>query len=220
MTWRNFNLSLLQAEVPTCFKKTAIIPVPKKTHAMCLKGYCLVSLTSTIVKWFDRLAMADVNSRLSACLDPLQFAYWQNRSTAAVISLALHSSLELLDNKDTHVRLLFINYGLTFNTRIPNLKTPRPLQLDPQLPDPQTTISEDVAVKKAQQRLFFLRQLRKFSKSIWILTSFYRYTTESILSGCITAWYSNCSSQGHKKLHKVVCTAQTMTEANLPSTEI
>eukprot|EP00061_Rhincodon_typus_P003173 g19451.t1 len=28
-----FNLSLLQA--PTCFKKTTIIPVPKKAHAMC-----------------------------------------------------------------------------------------------------------------------------------------------------------------------------------------
>eukprot|EP00061_Rhincodon_typus_P002468 g17646.t1 len=30
-----FNLSLLQTNVPTCFKKTTIIPVPKKTHAVC-----------------------------------------------------------------------------------------------------------------------------------------------------------------------------------------
>eukprot|EP00061_Rhincodon_typus_P017343 g45997.t1 len=28
-----FNLSFVQAEVPKCFKKTTIIPVPKKTHA-------------------------------------------------------------------------------------------------------------------------------------------------------------------------------------------
>eukprot|EP00061_Rhincodon_typus_P004424 g22531.t1 len=28
-----FNLSLLQTKVPTCFKKTTIIPLPKKTHA-------------------------------------------------------------------------------------------------------------------------------------------------------------------------------------------
>eukprot|EP00061_Rhincodon_typus_P008287 g30766.t1 len=50
-------------------------------------------------------------------------------------------------------------------------------------------------VKKAQQRLFFLRQLRKFSLSIRSLTNFYSCTTESILSGCITAWYGNCSAQ-------------------------
>eukprot|EP00061_Rhincodon_typus_P001571 g15166.t1 len=46
----------------------------------------------------------------------------------------------------------------------------------------------DATVKKAQQHLFFLRQLRKFDVSIKTLTNFYRCTIESILSGCITAW--------------------------------
>eukprot|EP00061_Rhincodon_typus_P013526 g39940.t1 len=50
----------------------------------------------------------------------------------------------------------------------------------------------DTTVKKAQQRLFFVRWLRKFSMSIRTLTSFYRCTIESKLSGCITAWYGNC----------------------------
>eukprot|EP00061_Rhincodon_typus_P006012 g26195.t1 len=31
------------------------------------------------------------------------------------------------------------------------------------------------------------------------------------------AWYGNCSSQDPKKLQKVMCIAQTITEANLPS---
>eukprot|EP00061_Rhincodon_typus_P009859 g33677.t1 len=82
-----------------------------------------------------------------------------------------------------------------------------------------TTVPPHVAVtvKKAQQHLFFLRQLRKFGISIRSLTNFYTYTIKSILSGCITAWYGNCSAQDHKKLQKVVCTVQTITEANLPS---
>eukprot|EP00061_Rhincodon_typus_P001739 g15636.t1 len=58
----------------------------------------------------------------------------------------------------------------------------------------------DATVKKAQQRLFFHRQLRKFHMSIRSLTNFYRYTIESILSRCITAWYGNCSAQDCKKL--------------------
>eukprot|EP00061_Rhincodon_typus_P012424 g38150.t1 len=45
----------------------------------------------------------------------------------------------------------------------------------------------DATVKKAQQGLFFLRQLRKFDISIRTLTNFYRCTIESILSGCIAA---------------------------------
>eukprot|EP00061_Rhincodon_typus_P013202 g39427.t1 len=38
----------------------------------------------------------------------------------------------------------------------------------------------DATVKKAQQRLFFLRQLRKFVMSIRSLTNFYRCTIEGI----------------------------------------
>eukprot|EP00061_Rhincodon_typus_P015015 g42454.t1 len=53
----------------------------------------------------------------------------------------------------------------------------------------------DVTVKKAQQHLFFLRQLRKFAMPIRTVTNFCRYTIESIPSGCMTAWYGNCSAQ-------------------------
>eukprot|EP00061_Rhincodon_typus_P016741 g45111.t1 len=43
-----FDLSWLRSEVPTCFKKTTIISVPKERHAACLNDYCLVALTSII----------------------------------------------------------------------------------------------------------------------------------------------------------------------------
>ncbi len=45
----------------------------------------------------------------------------------------------------------------------------------------------DAVLKKAHQRLFFLRRLRKFGTSPRILRSFYTSTVESILTGCITA---------------------------------
>eukprot|EP00061_Rhincodon_typus_P017006 g45501.t1 len=58
-------------------------------------------------------------------------------------------------------------------------------------------------------------RLRKFGMSIRFLTNFYRRTIESILSGFIMAWYGNYSAYNHKKIQKVMCTAQTTTEANL-----
>eukprot|EP00061_Rhincodon_typus_P001912 g16119.t1 len=51
------------------------------------------------------------------------------------------------------------------------------------------TSQENVTVKKARQRLIFLKQLRKFGTSRGSLTNFYRCTIESILSRCIMAWY-------------------------------
>eukprot|EP00061_Rhincodon_typus_P007774 g29795.t1 len=110
-----FNLSLLQAEVPTCFKKTTIVSISKETHATCPNDYRLVALTSIILKYFERVV------------------------------------------------------------------------------------------------------LRKFGMSIRTLTNVYSCTIESILSRCIMAWYVNYSAQDWKKLQKVVHTAQTITEVNLPS---
>ena len=54
----------------------------------------------------------------------------------------------------------------------------------------------DSVVKKAQQRLFNLRRLKTFRRNTTALLelgtqAFYRCTIDSILSGCITACYSN-----------------------------
>uniref|UniRef100_A0A0S7ER42 PPUP7203 n=1 Tax=Poeciliopsis prolifica TaxID=188132 RepID=A0A0S7ER42_9TELE len=76
-------------------------------------------------------------------------------------------------------------------------------------------ISEDLTwttncsklVKKAHQRLFFMRTLRKNHLSSEILTNFYRCTIESILTNCITVWYGNCSVSDRKALQRVVKTA-------------
>uniref|UniRef100_A0A8L0DMU0 Reverse transcriptase domain-containing protein n=1 Tax=Oncorhynchus mykiss TaxID=8022 RepID=A0A8L0DMU0_ONCMY len=75
----------------------------------------------------------------------------------------------------------------------------------------------DSIVKKAQQRLFNLRRLKKFGLSPKALTNFYRCTIESILSGCITAWYGNCSAHNRKALQRVVRSAQRITGGKLPA---
>ncbi|XP_072900764.1 uncharacterized protein [Hemitrygon akajei] len=115
------NLSLLWTEVPTCIKKTTIIPVPKKNNMSCLNDYHLVALTLTVMKCFERLVMTRLNSCLSKDLDPLQFAYRHHRSMADAISTALHIALDHLDNTNAYVRTLFIDYSSAFNTIIPTI---------------------------------------------------------------------------------------------------
>ncbi|KAI3357562.1 hypothetical protein L3Q82_015515 [Scortum barcoo] len=58
-----FNMSLLQSVVPTCFKETIIVPVPKKTKILSLNDDRPVALTSTIIKCFERLVKSFITSR-------------------------------------------------------------------------------------------------------------------------------------------------------------
>ncbi|XP_051562655.1 uncharacterized protein LOC127446057 [Myxocyprinus asiaticus] len=75
----------------------------------------------------------------------------------------------------------------------------------------------EAVVKKAHQRLFFLRRLRKFGMNQHILTRFYTSTEESILTGCITAWNGNSNALNHKALQRVVRTARHIIGGELPS---
>ncbi len=71
--------------------------------------------------------------------------------------------------------------------------------------------------KKAQQRLHFLRRLKRASLPPPILTTFYRGTIESVLTSCITVWYGNCSAADRKTLQWTVNTAAKIIGAPLPS---
>ncbi len=114
------NESLATSVVPTSFKKSVRIPVPKNSKPSCLNDYCPVALTSKVMKVFERLLKNQICSSIPATLDPLQFAYRPNRSIDDAISQVLHSSLTHIDSKNgNYVRLLFIDYSSAFNTIVP-----------------------------------------------------------------------------------------------------
>ncbi len=114
-----FNTSLSQAVVPTCLKSTTIIPAPKKSPVSCLNDYRPIALTPIMMKCFERLVMQKIKNSLPNTLDPLQFAYRPNRSTDNAISSTLHLALTHLENKDSYLRMLFIDFSSAFNTIIP-----------------------------------------------------------------------------------------------------
>ncbi len=349
------------ASVPTSFKKSVIIPVPKNSKPSCLNDYRPVALTSTVMKVFERLLKKHICSSIPATLDPLQFAYRPNRSTDDAISQVLHSSLTHIDSKNgNYVRLLFIDYSSAFNTIVPtklavklsdlglntslcdwiqdfltgrpqvvkvgqftsnsitlNIGAPQGCVLSPLLyslythdcvsshsstsivkfaddtvvlglvsnndeaayldeverltswcqdnclslnvsktkelivdfrkrqQQPYTplmisgtpvermssfkylgvNISEDLTwtahiqtqIKKARQRLYHLRQLRKFRVSPAILKTFYSGAIESVLSQCISVWYNNATNQDCKALQRVVRLAERISGSTLPS---
>jgi hypothetical protein len=110
---------LAESVIPTRFKQTTIVPVPKEAMVTCVNDYRPVALMSVAMKGFERLVMAQINSILPDTLDPLQFAYHPNISTDNTISIAPHTVLSHLDKRNTLVRMLFIDYSSAFNAIVP-----------------------------------------------------------------------------------------------------
>ncbi|KAI3371234.1 hypothetical protein L3Q82_023539 [Scortum barcoo] len=79
-----------------------------------------------------------------------------------------------------------------------------------------TTNTESLA-KKAQQRLYFLRKLKRASAPPPIMTTFYRGTIESILTTCITVWGGSYTVHNRKALQRIVRTAERIIGVPLPS---
>ncbi len=353
-----FNLSLSLSVVPWCFKKSTIVPILKKNVITCLNDWRPVALTPIFSKCFEKLVRDYFCSVLPASLDPLKFAYRSNHSIDDATAFTLHTALSHLENKDTYVRMQFVDYSSAFNTIVPatlvaklqilglnrslcswildfltgrsqvvrmgnntssplvlNTGAPQGCVLSPLLyslythdctathsynvivkfADDTTVIGlitdndetayreevstltkwcqenhlslniktkelvvdfrrqsrehtpitidktpvervnsfkflgvhitedltwsahTDAVLKKAHQRIFFLRRLRKFGMSPSILRSFYTCTVESILTGCITTWFGNSTAGNRKALQRVVWTVRHIVGGELPS---
>ncbi len=72
-------------------------------------------------------------------------------------------------------------------------------------------------VKKAQQRLYFLRQLRKFNLPQELPIQFYSAITESVLCTSITVWFSSATKSDLRRLRRVVRTAERIIGTTLPT---
>ncbi|KAL0157601.1 hypothetical protein M9458_045677 [Cirrhinus mrigala] len=346
-----FNRSLELCEVPSCFKRSTIIPVPKKPKITGLNDYRPVALTSVVMKSFEKLVLAYLKNITGPLLDPLQFAYRANRSVDDAVNMGLHFILQHLDKTGNYVRILFVDFSSAFNTIIPTLLQSKLAQLSvpssicqwitsfltdrqqlvrlgkftshsrttstgapqgcvlspllfslytndctskdpsvkllkfaddttliglindgemslltdrshnnlelntlktvemtvdfrrnpPALPPLTimdstvtsvetfrflgTTLTQnlkwdnhiDLIVKKAQQRLYFLRQLRKFNLPKELLKQFYSAIIESILCTSITVWFSSATKTDLRRLQRIVRTAERIIGTTLPT---
>ncbi|KAJ8364925.1 hypothetical protein SKAU_G00137560 [Synaphobranchus kaupii] len=100
------------ASVPTLWKTSSIIPVPKKPHPSELNHYRPVALTSIPMKCLEKLVMNILHPVVRPHLDPNQFAYRVKRGTVACL---LHSLLQHLEAPRNFARLLFVDFSSAFN---------------------------------------------------------------------------------------------------------
>ncbi len=121
------------------------LTIPKKNKITCLNDWRPVALTPIFSKCFEKLVRDYICSVLPASLEPLQLSYRSNSSTDDAIAFTLHTALSHLENKNTYVRMLFVDYCSAFNTSACHTGFEAPdsgteqisVQLDPGLPDRQ-----------------------------------------------------------------------------------
>ncbi|KAK3561603.1 hypothetical protein QTP86_010680 [Hemibagrus guttatus] len=78
-------------------------------------------------------------------------------------------------------------------------------------------IQIDFIVKKAQQRLYFLRQLEKFNLPQAQMTQFYAAGIESGLCSSITVWFGSASKSDIRRLQRTFRTAERIIGVRLPN---
>ena len=114
-----FNWSLQVFSVPSTYKQSNIIPVPKSSSAEVLNDFRPVALTSCIMKCFEKLDLKFMSTLLPPDFDMFQFVYKDNRSFEDTLSVNYHEVLKHLETPNAYVRILFIDYSSAFNTIIP-----------------------------------------------------------------------------------------------------
>ena len=72
-------------------------------------------------------------------------------------------------------------------------------------------------IKKAQQRMYFLRQLKKFNLPKTMMVHFYTAIIESILTSSITIWYTAATVKDKGRLQRIIRSAEKVIGCNLPS---
>ena len=82
-----FQLSLDSGRVPSLWKSSTIIPIPKKASPKALNDYRPVALTAIPFKCLERIILRRLLGGTRSLQDPLQFAYSPNRNTEDAINM-------------------------------------------------------------------------------------------------------------------------------------
>ncbi len=182
-----FNRSLELCEVPCCFKRSTIIPVPKITG---LNDNRPVALTSVVMKSFERLVLAYLKDITGPLLDPLQFAYRANRSVDNIVKMGLHYILQHLDKLGKYTRILFVDSSSPFNTVMPDLLSDKLTELSV----PTSIFQWITSFLTDRQQLVRLGKLT--FRTLTISTGAPQHWSSSVLSPLLFSLYSNeCTSK-------------------------
>ena len=131
-----FQTSVDTGIVPSAWKHSTVIPIPKKSNPKQPNDFRPVALTSLVMKTFERIVRSFILSVVEPCLDPLQFAYRAGKGVEDAQIFILEKLYSHLETQNAHARLLFADFSSAFNLMQPHIllhKLTSSFNLAPQL---------------------------------------------------------------------------------------
>jgi hypothetical protein len=121
-----FQWSLDNSRIPSVWKTSEIIPVPKSNLPKCVNDLRPVALTSIAMKCFEKVIKKELCSQVSNFQDVLQFAYSKNRCVQDATLTMIQHVQQFLDVTNTqsnsrYVKILFVDFSSAFNTIQPHV---------------------------------------------------------------------------------------------------
>ena len=118
-----FNWSFGTQVVPGIWKRSCIIPIPKKSVISGMNDLRPVALTSIPMKVCERLFKNALFEYIQDYVDPQQFAYSSNRSCSDAILFMLEKMYLHTDGArfGNSIRTMFFDFSSAFNTIQPHL---------------------------------------------------------------------------------------------------
>ena len=111
-----FQDSLDSCSVPSSWKLSEVIPVPKIKFPVVYNDTRPVALTSLLMKCLEHIVKKYLCRDISDILDPLQFAYRTGKSVQDAVLTLMHQVTEHLEKSNSCVRVLYIDFSSAFNT--------------------------------------------------------------------------------------------------------
>ncbi|KAK1801599.1 hypothetical protein P4O66_004555 [Electrophorus voltai] len=226
-----FSLSLTLGIVPSSFKRSTTVPIPKKPRPSGLNDCRPVALTSVVMKCFEKLVGDFITSSLPASMDPLQFAYRHSCSTDDAVAHLLHTTLTHLDKgRATSGSTIIVKFAddtvvmglISDNDERAYLEEIKQLENWCQENNlllnvrPVLVPSYKLPGKEGSSASLPPQTPRDFRLPSKVLRIVYTCTVESILTGDITVWFGNSTKQDRQALQRVVCSAERITHTELP----
>lgn len=118
-----FQASLNQCKVPSLWKTSEIVPIPKVKQPIVMNDLRPVALTSIVMKCFEKIVKNYLCKDVDPLRDSMQFAYCKGRCVEDATTLLLHKVTQHLDTTrlNNYARVLFVDFSSAFNTIQPHI---------------------------------------------------------------------------------------------------
>ena len=110
-----FNTSLASGVVPSGWKESNIVPIPKTSKPTAEADTRPISLTSSLSKVLEDFVVSWLIEDVKEKIDPSQFGCLKGTSTTFCLLDMLHTWLSHLDGLCNHLRICFLDFSKAFD---------------------------------------------------------------------------------------------------------